>query len=115
MLRGKIINQSRTAIILLMSLLILSCETIDELAPPVNEAVVNLAISRNIDPTLAARGRTIYITLCVHCHSPEPVTRYDLVRWQTDILPDMTVRTKLSEADAQALEAYIKLTLQAAE
>ena len=105
-------NQYRPAIFLLLSFFILSCATIEELAPLVDEAAVNLAISSDIDPTLAARGRTIYITSCVRCHSPEPVVGYDLVRWQTKILPDMTERSKLSETDTHALEAYIKLMLQ---
>ena len=111
----KIIRQSRLTILLLFSLFILSCATIEELAPPVNETATNLAISTGIDPNQAARGRTIYITSCVRCHSPEPVVRYDLVRWQTDILPDMAERTKLNESDTQALEAYITLILQAAK
>lgn len=115
MYRRIIPNQYRLAILLLFSLLILSCATIEELAPPVDEAAVNLAISSGVDPILAARGRTIYITSCVRCHSPEPVARYNLVYWQDDILPDMAERSKLSEADTQALEAYIKLTLKAAE
>lgn len=101
--------------LLLFSMFILSCATIEELAPPVNETAANLAISTGIDPNQAARGRTIYITSCVRCHSPEPIARYDLVRWQTKILPDMAERTKLSESDTQALVAYIKLTLQAVE
>lgn len=112
MLLTKIISQSRNAALLTLSLFILSCATIEELAPPVNEAAMNLAMSRGIDSGLAARGRTIYITACVRCHSPEPVIRYDLVRWQTNILPDMRERTKLSEDDALALEEYIKLILQ---
>lgn len=115
MIQRKIPNQSRPAILLLFSLFIFSCETIEELAPPVNEAAVNLALSSDIDPTLAARGRTIYITSCVRCHSPEPVAGYDLVYWQTEILPKMAKRSKLSETDTQALEAYIKLMLQAVE
>lgn len=98
--------------LLLFSSLILSCATIEELAPLVDEAAVNLAISSGVDPSMAARGRTIYITSCVRCHSPEPVAGYDLVYWQTDILPKMAKRSKLSETDTQALEAYIKLTLQ---
>lgn len=102
-------------IILLVSLLIVSCATIEELAPPVDEVAVNLAISSGLDPALAARGRTIYITACVRCHSPESVVRYDLSYWQNDILPDMAERSKLSESDTQALEAYIKLILQAAK
>lgn len=92
---------------------ILSCATIEELAPLVDEAAMNLAISSGIDSSMAAQGRTIYVTACVRCHSPEAVVRYDLVRWQTKILPDMYERTKLNEADRQALEAYIKLILQA--
>ena len=115
MIKRRIPYQSCHAIILLFSLFILSCATIEELAPLVDEAAVNLAISRDINPTLAARGRTIYITSCVRCHSPEPVARYDLVYWQNDILPDMTNRSKLNEADTQALEAYIKLILQVEE
>ena len=107
------LQRTITLALLLFSSLILSCATIEDLAPLVDEAAVNLAISSGVDPSLAARGRTIYITSCVRCHSPEPVVRYDLVYWQIKILPDMAERSKLSETDTQALEAYIKLTLQA--
>lgn len=115
MLQQTIFSQTRLVMVLLLSLFVLSCETIEELAPPVDEVAVKLAISSSIDPTLAARGRTIYITSCVHCHSPEPVVRYNLANWQNNILPDMAERSKLSEADTQALGEYIKLMLQAAK
>jgi len=107
-----IINHALIVIILLFSLLIVSCATIEELAPPVDEVAVSMALSSGVDPDFAAFGRTIYITSCARCHSPEPVVRYDLSYWQNDILPDMAERSKINEEDTQALEAYIKLVLQ---
>lgn len=81
---------------------LVGCATMDinVIAPPVAEASSQLA-----------RGRTIYVTKCTKCHSPEPVAKYSLTEWQT-IMPEMVEETKLNAADAAAVTAYVEHTLQ---
>ena len=52
------------------------------------------------------QGRTIYITKCAKCHSPEPVKRYSGTRWD-GILKEMIEETKLDPSESAAVRAYV--------
>lgn len=56
------------------------------------------------------QGRTIYITKCAKCHSPEPVHRYTSSQWDV-ILPDMIGETNLDTAESAAVSAYVYAVL----
>lgn len=87
------------------------CATLEELAPPVNQAM----LSDNGDGAAPKHqlelGREIYITDCARCHSPEPVRRYSVHQWRS-ILPRMAEESKLSNDDCAAIEAYVIAVLQ---
>lgn len=58
-------------------------------------------------PAGLARGRELYVTACAKCHAPEPVLAYPREKWLASILPEMNKMTKLSPADADAVQAYV--------
>ena len=103
---------SRLRVIVLTSLLscIVGCATINDLAPPIDAQTLSLAQSMGYATERVEHGRTLYITACVQCHSPEAVTRYSWERWSR-IIPKMIDRSDLHAEDRQALTAYIKVTL----
>lgn len=87
------------------------CAAIEDLAPPVSAATLRLAASRGVAPESPVRGRELYITSCARCHRPEPVARYGIEQWR-QILPRMLAESKLGEEEAEAVEAYVILTVE---
>lgn len=102
------------AVVLVVGVVAIGCATIDDLAPPVDATILQLAAAQEIDADRLSQGRALYITACARCHRPEPVVRYAPQRWR-EILPRMFTRAKLGPDDAEAVEAYVQLTLQAAD
>ena len=103
-----------SAVVVVASLIIIGCATIDDLAPPVDAAVLQLAAAHEIDAERLSQGRALYITACARCHRPEPVVRYTREHWDR-ILRRMSARAQFSPDEAEAVEAYVQLTLQAAD
>jgi mono/diheme cytochrome c family protein len=87
------------------------CATINDLAPPVTADSLSVAQGMGFDPESIELGRTLYITACVKCHSPEAVTKYSSERWD-EIIPRMAEQTELNDSDTEALTAYIRTTLE---
>ena len=102
------------AVVLVACLVVVGCATIDDLAPPVDATVLQLAAAHEIDADRLSQGRALYITACARCHRPAPVVRYAPQRWR-EILPRMFARTRLGPDEAEAVEAYLRLTIQAAD
>ncbi len=113
---------SKTRIIKTLSaaallLTIIGCATIEQLAPPLpsadsstSSAAVSLGSISDTTLQQARRGRQIYITECIKCHSPERVTRYSQIQWN-EILPRMAEESKLPPEKITDIAAYIRLTL----
>ena len=108
------VRRSVLAVVLVASFVVIGCATIEELAPPVDATVLQLAAAHEIDADRLSQGRMLYITACARCHRPAPVVRYAPQRWR-EILPRMFARTKLGPDEAEAVEAYLRLTIQAAD
>ncbi|MCH8314681.1 MAG: hypothetical protein IIA64_01800 [Planctomycetes bacterium] len=102
------------AVVLMASVVAIGCATIDDLAPPVDATVLQLAAAHEIDADRLSQGRALYITACARCHRPEPVVRYTREHWGR-ILPRMSARAQFGPDEAEAVEAYVQLTLQAAD
>ena len=62
--------------------LLVGCVSIEKAAPPVATFAEQPSGAKRMQ---LEQGRTIYITKCAKCHSPEPVKRYSATRWE-DIL-----------------------------
>ncbi|MHC5003273.1 MAG: hypothetical protein ACYTJ0_09125 [Planctomycetota bacterium] len=95
---------------LLAACLVIGCATIEQIAPPVDEAMLAAAGAEPDPLSMLRHGRELYITKCARCHSPEPVTAYSRAQWN-EILPRMSDETGLSLDERRALEAYIRAVL----
>lgn len=58
------------------------------------------------------RGRSIYITQCARCHSPEPVTGYTEAQWR-ETLPRMSHEAMLTDQQTVDVRDYVMATLRA--
>ncbi len=108
------VRQRIAAIAIVMSLLVVGCATIEDLAPPVDATLIELAGAHQIDIDRLSRGRELYITACAQCHRPEPVVRYAQDQWR-GILRRMSMYARLAPDDAEALRAYVVTTLDASK
>ncbi len=102
------------AVVLVAFVVVVGCATIDDLAPPVDATILQLAAAHEIDADRLSQGRALYITACARCHRPEPVVRYTREHWRR-ILARMSARARFGLDEAEAVEAYVQLTLQAAD
>ncbi len=84
----------------------LGCLSIEQMAPLVEGHVAHFGIQNGAPHPQLLRGRELYVTQCIRCHTVEPVNRYSLEEW-AEILPEMAKETKLTRADMQALRSYI--------
>lgn len=85
-----------------------SCVSLEKAAPPVAMLTTSVA-SKNT--AQLSWGRDIYVTRCVKCHSVEPVAKYSRVRWEQDILPEMSEETNLTTDESEAVKAYVLAVL----
>ncbi len=108
------IRRSILTVVLVACVVAIGCATIEDLAPPVDATVLQLAAAHEIDADRLSQGRVLYITACARCHRPEPVVRYTREHWR-QILPRMSTRARFGPDEAEAVEAYVQLTLQAAD
>lgn len=114
LVRDKFLRSLLPALVLLT---IIGCATLEQLAPPLpspgppgSPDAISLGSISDASLQQAKRGRRIYITECIKCHSPEPVTRYSQVEWD-EILPRMAEESKLPPEKITDIAAYIQLTL----
>lgn len=91
------------ALPLFAAALICGCVSIEKAAPPVATFAVQPSGAKRVH---LEQGRTIYITKCAKCHSPEPVKRYSATRWE-GILKEMIEETKLDPPESAAVRAYV--------
>ncbi len=97
----------------LATLIVGACTSIEQLAPPVDEAMLAAMAPRGgVAAGRIEHGRTIYVTKCARCHSPERVTKYSLERWG-EILPRMAHEASLPSEDEAAVQMYIKAVIRA--
>ena len=94
-----------------LSALISGCATLQDLAPPLDERSLARAQSMGYAADRVERGRELYLSACVRCHSPEAVTGYSWDRW-SEIIPRMAARARLDLAEVESLTAYIRVTLE---
>src|SRR5436190_11966649 len=84
------------------------CASLEQAAPPVETIALQSSATKRAQ---LEQGRTIYITKCAKCHSPEPVRKYSASRWE-GILKEMLEETKLDEPAASAVRAYVYAALR---
>jgi mono/diheme cytochrome c family protein len=100
----------RATPLIAMAVGLLGCMSLEQMAPPVDQNLVQLSAESNVlaraDEATLARGRHVFINRCISCHSLEPVNRYSVEQWKT-ILPEMAEEANLSEDQQADLLAYV--------
>ena len=86
-----------------------SCANLERDVPPLT------ALSSAGASAQCARGRDIYLNNCTECHSPEPIRKNTQEDWETDILPTMARKAKLSTDETEAVHAYVLAVLRTPE
>lgn len=71
--------------------------------PPVSP---QMAAAVGKSPSLLEHGRQLYAGPCTACHTPEPIGKYSTAEWHK-IMVDMAERAKMSDADREAVLAYV--------
>ncbi len=85
----------------------IGCVSLEQIAPEVGPDMVALGATHGAGGTATLqRGRTVYVTRCIGCHSLEPVDRYSLEQWQI-IVPEMAAEAKLTDGQTHDLTAYL--------
>jgi mono/diheme cytochrome c family protein len=105
-------RQIRTTATIGALLAVIGCATMEELAPPVGALTLRQAETMGVTADGLERGRSIYITECARCHSPEPVTRYTETQWR-ETLPRMSHQTMLTDQETADVRDYVMATLRA--
>jgi mono/diheme cytochrome c family protein len=104
--------EMRTAATLATLLVVIGCATIEELAPPVGALALREGETMGVTAENLERGRTIYITQCARCHSPEPIASYSEAQWQ-ETLPRMSHQAVLTAQETSDVRNYVMVTLRA--
>jgi len=104
--------RTRAAAALAALVAVIGCATINELAPPVGEPTLREGETIGVPAANLERGRTIYITRCVQCHTPEPVTGYSEAQWR-ETLPRMSLDALLTPQETADVRDYVMATLLA--
>ena len=102
----------RAAVTLATLLVVIGCATIEELAPPVGALALREGEAMGVPAENLERGRTIYITNCARCHSPEPITGYSEAQWR-ETLPRMSHEAMLTAQETDDVRDYVMVTLRA--
>ncbi len=86
-----------------------ACVSLETAAPP----VATFATAGRGNYAQLCQGRDLYIGACTKCHSAEPIKKFSLTEWQSDILPRMFKKSKMSGGDAAAVASYVQAVSQA--
>lgn len=87
-----------------------ACATTDELAPPVDDGLLQASADLGLSASSLREGRVLYVTKCTRCHGPEPVTAYSRAEWDT-IVPRMAAESRLTALEEESLRNYINAIL----
>ena len=85
-----------------------SCVSLETAAPP----VATLQSSNLNSSAQLESGRQIYVGKCTKCHSAEPIRKYPLADWISDIMPEMAEKSKLTPAETASVLAYVQAVLK---
>ncbi len=92
--------------LIVVMLVIGGCQSLEEMAPPVDESMAEPARSRGADLAALNEGRQIYLTRCSRCHNIEPIDRYSEQKWRR-VIPEMSHEARLKVEEQDHLTAYL--------
>lgn len=88
-------------------LMVMFCGCMD--AAKVAPSVDSLHLKSNIP--MLEEGREIYLSNCTKCHNAVRITRYPLLQWRQEILPEMVLESRLNSHQVDAVTAYVEAVL----
>jgi hypothetical protein len=90
----------------IITLFIISCANF---APPPEVSPSLLANARHdhADPQILSRGRAIFVSRCLECHTLPSVTKHSPAQWP-HLVSRMSGRANLSASDQSAIIAYLR-------
>lgn len=94
---------SRSRLLLLFTLALSGCGTLETTAPPVTDA---LSRGAGVSSAELKSGRQLLAVRCTSCHSLEPIAKYTPDEWRANVR-DMAARAGLSADEERAVTAYL--------
>jgi hypothetical protein len=89
--------------------LFISCISLDELAPPVNEPFIKLSQASSSEVPNLKKGRYLYISRCGSCHALDPVNSHSYQEWTKIIKEEgMAEKSKLNGSELNQVLLYLK-------
>ncbi len=94
----------------LLILLVASCVSLEELAPPVDESFVSKSkISAPSEIESLKIGRHLYTARCGSCHSLDPVNAYNMKDWHRIMYEEkMAEKSKYTSEETKIVLNYIE-------
>jgi hypothetical protein len=86
-----------------------SCRTTSFAPPPVTAELAWTDASQRADIATLQKGRGLFVSRCIECHTLPPIWRYSTEDWP-DIVNNMSQRASLKPAERDAIVAYISAT-----
>ena len=92
---------------LIAATLLVSCASLEERAPPVDELFIAEANVSGSEIERLREGHKIYTRFCADCHAPRRVDRITARDWQVHI-PKMFKKAELYPEEIELVTNYIK-------
>jgi mono/diheme cytochrome c family protein len=87
-----------------LSALMVSCVSLEKAAPPVSQ----LTLPKGTNTKKLEEGRAILADSCTQCHGAPQVSHHGSdEKWTQEILPKMTKKADLTDAQAELVKEYI--------
>lgn len=92
-----------------MVLMVASCVSLEELAPPIDETFISTAkISSSTEIESLKVGRHLYTARCGSCHSLDAVNAYNMVDWSRIMYEEkMAEKSKFTNEETKIVLHYI--------
>jgi len=98
----------RTPTLMLVLLLALPGCAFDKFTPPpVSPVLIANARPDHADPQTLSRGRAIFVSRCLECHTLPAVTKHSPGEWP-HLVSRMSGRANLSAGEQAAIVAYLR-------
>lgn len=89
-----------------VALILVSCETTVNSAPPVTAAFVRAGVREKADARTLEEGRNVFLNRCIACHALPDVRHYDSDRIPR-VVGSMAPRANLNSEQTHALLKYL--------
>jgi hypothetical protein len=99
----KVLKRFVRAILSILIVLLLGCESARYAPPPVT---AQMAKTGDVDLAKLREGRTLFVSRCIECHALPSVAQHTAGQWPR-LIDEMADRANLNTSERNALVAYI--------